>query len=134
MTLADNLTPRDTEEIKPGLFIQKTKKGYRKVEPMAWKGKLRWKEQLKTVITVRTILTLSIILFVVWSYTHDVQVYKGFYEEFTQNPIANCNEIIAFTVNPVGCTDFQSKAGLCQISGSFANLNSSLEEIKWNAG
>jgi len=72
MDITKNLTPKDTEEIKPGLFIQKRKNGkYKQIYPLAWEGKLRWKEQLKTIFTFRTFFTIALILFLAWSYIHD---------------------------------------------------------------
>ncbi len=119
MSFIDGLTPKDTEEIKPELFIQKKGDKYRQVYPLAWNGKLRWKEQLKTIISVRTIFTLAIILFLVYAYTNDVQEYKTFYENIMSNPIDFCTELDnLMTGNP--CTPEYEKFGLC------LNANTSL--------
>lgn len=93
MSLADSLTPKDTEEVKPGLFIQKRKNGYKQILPLAWDGKILWKQQLRTVFSFRTFFTIAIILFLAWSYLHDVQEYKSFYERVTNNPVQYCTEI-----------------------------------------
>ena len=93
MTLADSLTPKDTEEIKPNLFIQRRGNEYKQVYPVAWKGEMRWKEQLKTIFSFRTLMTLVIILFIAWAYTNDVEEYKNFYVEVKNNPIAYCENI-----------------------------------------
>ena len=63
MDLVKMLTPKDTEEVRPGLFIQKTKKGYRQIHPAAWNGKINWKGQIKSMISFRTIFTIALILF-----------------------------------------------------------------------
>lgn len=94
------LTPKDTEEIKPSFFLQtKYKKitdedwkviarepiKYRQVLPLVWEGKFLWKEQLRTVINFKVLIWLIILLFIVWSYNHDVKEYKIFYEEVMNN-------------------------------------------------
>lgn len=94
MDWAKILTPKDTEEIKPGLYIRKTKQGYRQVHPMAWNGEIRWKQQLRTIFSLRTFFTIAIILFLAWSYTHDVQAYKIWYTEVMSDPISWCLEVI----------------------------------------
>ncbi len=114
MSWAKSLEPKDTEEIKPGLWIQKTKKGYRQILPMAWKGKVLWKKQLRTVITVRTIFTIALIIFIAWSYLHDVNVYKKFYEEFNSDRVGYCEAELEehYNQNPGFTEDgFQIKDG-----------------------
>ncbi len=93
MTLADSLTPKNTEEIRPNLFVQKKGDTYRQIWPMAWGGKVRWKQQLKTIITLRTIFTLAVVLFLAYSYTHDIQELKDFHSEVMDNPDAWCSEL-----------------------------------------
>lgn len=141
MSLADSLTPKNTEELKPGLFIQKTKKGYRQIEPMAWKGKLRTKEQLRTIFSLRTLVFIAIISFIAWSYVNDTRQLTEFYSDVTNDPIAFC--VNAFANNPnvgvdrvnitiIPCTEFQRKSGLClypaplKIIGEDENSSSSL--------
>ncbi len=43
MSWIERLTPKNTEELKPGLFIQKSRDGYRQVYPAAWNGEVIWK-------------------------------------------------------------------------------------------
>ena len=93
MSLAKALTPDNTEELKPGLFIQQRGKGYRQVEPIAWGGKIRWKEQLSSVFSFRTAITLAIIIFIVWSYLNDVGEYKQFHDDVMSNPAGWCNNL-----------------------------------------
>ena len=78
MNFIDSLTPKDTEEIRPGLFIKKTRKGYRVINPIAWNGKLRTKEQLKTIINLRTIFTIALVIFIAFSYYTDVKNCEAF--------------------------------------------------------
>lgn len=105
------LTPRDTEEIKPGLFIQTRyrkvydNKGdliarepvsYRQIEPLFWNGKFRKKEQLATVFSVRTFFTLAIICFIVFAYLHDTKTYREFYTRVMENPVSWCENIYEY--------------------------------------
>ena len=46
MNFTKVLTPSDTEEIKPGLFIQRRGNKYRQISPAAWDGKIIWKNLL----------------------------------------------------------------------------------------
>ncbi len=86
MSLIKSLTPKNTEEVKPGLWIQKRKSGkYHQVLPFAWEGKWLWKEQLKTVFTFRTLATILIISFIAWSYVHDDAEIKNAYWEIVNN-------------------------------------------------
>ena len=93
MSFIDSLTPKDTEELKPDLFIQKTKKGYRQIHPVAWKGKWRTKEQLSTVFAWRTIITIFVFGFLAWSYLHDQGALREFYIEVQSDPVAFCNSV-----------------------------------------
>lgn len=121
MAFVDNLTPKNTEEIKPGLFIQKTKGGFRLVNPVAWKGKYRWKEQLKTVVSLKTIFSMAVILLLVWSYVNDTREYRQFYEKIIANPIAYCSEIQT-TLSGDICTEQNERLGLC--SNAYKDLRS----------
>ena len=82
MSLADSLTPKNTEEIKPGLFIQSYQGGYRQIKPLAWNGEIRWREQIRTIFCFRTIFTIALILFLAWSYYSNTKSC----EEFQANP------------------------------------------------
>lgn len=101
-------TPKDTEQLKPGLFIQTRYKNilnkegniiarephhYRKIEPVVWDNEYRWKVQLKTVFCLRTMITIALILFIAWSYVSDKQGYKSFFNDVTTNPVDYCNKI-----------------------------------------
>ena len=101
-----HLTPIDTEEIKPNLFIKKTDKGYRQVHPLVWNNKYRWKEQLKTVFTFRTFFTLALIIFIAWSYVHDTKECFDVLEKI--GLLCKDNNLICVTY---GFTDEESSLG-----------------------
>lgn len=88
------LTPDNTEEVKPGLFVQKMKKGYRQIQPIAWKGEFRTKEQLATVFSLGTFVRLGIIIFIVWAYLNDTAQYRGFYNEVTSDTVQWCQSFM----------------------------------------
>lgn len=70
------------EEIKPGLFVQQTKTGWRVVKPIqkdpskpfSFKNNINWKHFLigdwGRLITF--VVIILIVLFVVWAYRHDM--------------------------------------------------------------
>lgn len=98
MNLIKNITPKDTEEIKPGLFVQKKGDSYRQIYPAAWNGKIIWNNFLWGGKPLQTLFLLAIILFLAWSYSHDVEAYKIFYEEVKSDPVSYCikiNEMIS---------------------------------------
>lgn len=97
MNWAKELEPKNTEEVKPGLFIQKRygKKGkvkYRRVYPAAWKGEINWKNLIMggtTDFWKNTILFL-IIIFLVFSYWHDTNELREFHDKVNQNKLQWC--------------------------------------------
>ncbi len=93
MEIVKALTPKDTEEVKPGLFIQKRGDSYKQILPFAWNNKILWREQLRTVLTLRTLFTIALIIFIAWAYLNDVGVYKQFYEETMSNPMEFCDSV-----------------------------------------
>jgi len=86
MSIIESLTPKDAEEIKPGLFVQKKFGKWRKIEPLAWDGKMRWKEQLKTIFRIRTLITMVIIIYVAYAYAHDTAVCRQVLAEIQEDP------------------------------------------------
>lgn len=131
MSLAKTLTPKDTEEVKPNLFVQTKYKnitddkhnitgrkpvGYRVINPVAWDGKLRLKEQLKTILSLRFLFTLAIIIFLVWAYQHDTKALQEFYNEVRGSPVAYC-EKVAKAMEDAECTDWARQNNLCQEPG-----------------
>lgn len=84
------MTPKNTEEVKPGLFIQarpSRREGiiYRQVHPAAWNGKLNWYNFLLGPNFFKNSVWIIIILFIAWSYSHDVEAYQNYYEELNSN-------------------------------------------------
>ncbi len=104
MNLIKSLTPKDTEEIKPGLFIQQTTKGYRQINPAAWDGKINWKNLLLGGNFLKSFIWFAIIMFIAWSYFHDVDVYQSFYEEVISDPIAFCQDVSLVDLEQYGDT------------------------------
>ncbi len=90
MNLAKKLTPRDTEEVKPGLFIQRTTKGYKQIHPAAWEGKVNWKNFILGGNFLKSFVWFAILMFLAWSYFQDVGSYQEFYEEVNSDPVAFC--------------------------------------------
>lgn len=89
MTLKDSLTPKNTEEIKPEIFIQRRGDEYRVVHPIVWNNEWRLKKQFSW----KNLIWIIILLFLVWSYNHDVKAYRSFYETVTKNPIEFCSHV-----------------------------------------
>jgi hypothetical protein len=87
MNIAKILTPKDTEEIKQGLFIQKTSKGYRQITPAAWNGIVNWKVVIFGSNSLKNFLFFCLLMFLAWSYQHDT---KGLLE--WQNYVLNDTE------------------------------------------
>lgn len=105
------LTPKNTEEVKPGLFIQTTARGYRNIYPAAWNGKINWKNFIFGGSFFKTIGWFAIILFIVWSYQHDVAEYKEFYERVASNPLVWCQDVEK--AYNEACSELSEQAGLC---------------------
>ena len=102
MNIKKILTPKDTEEIRPGIFVQKNKKGENRViNPIVWNDKWNLKKQF----SIKTLITLAIIIFVVWSYQHDVKQYQEFFNNVTSNPGDYCDRVLSGKQNPLGGFD-----------------------------
>lgn len=110
--IIDSITPKDTEEIKPGLFVQQTKTGWRCINPLAWKGKFRTKEQLLTIISPRVIISLAIIIGLVLLYINDTSQLLNFYQSVTDDPVGFCEDVAHVLTGPI-CTPEQQAQGLC---------------------
>lgn len=88
------LTPKNTEEIKPNLFVQKIKgdslmarldksvKGhnkeivpekYRVIYPACWNNKYNLKVLFLGAYPIKSLLVFALILFLAWSYTNDIK-------------------------------------------------------------
>ncbi len=93
MGLIEALTPKHTEEVRPGCFIQKRKKGYKQIHPIAWEGKIDWGKQIRGILNVRTLFTIAVILFIYFSYLHDYRELKSFYETTMSDPQLFCLKV-----------------------------------------
>ncbi len=110
MEITKALTPKNTEEIRPGLFIQARPKNpnsivYKQIFPFAWNNKILWKEQLRTVFAFRTLFTIALIIFIAWAYLNNVGVYKQFYDETISNPMEFCKDFSGSLGNGLDGTD-----------------------------
>ena len=84
------LTPKDTEEVKPGVFLKQRGDTYRQVYPAVWKGKINWRNLILGPNFTKGFITFIIFMFIVLSYSHDVAQYKEFYEDISNNPNKFC--------------------------------------------
>ena len=103
MSLINVLTPKDTEEIKPGLFVRKVGKDYRSINPIAWNGKFRWKEQMRTVFCFRTIFTIALIIFICWGYYSNTKSCS----EFQENPCEHLPRLNKFCLEKTESDTFE---------------------------
>lgn len=122
--IAKAVTPQDTEEVKPGLFVQtkfvrkagsgeKVPKSYRTVYPSAWDGKINWNNFIFGGSVLKTIIPFLVVLFIVFAYVNDVREYKNFYETVRGDPIAYCMELERMLTTPE-CTPDLEALGLCK--------------------
>jgi len=99
------ITPKDTEEVKPGVFLQKKGNKYRQIYPAAWNGKINWKNFIFGGPNFwKTLIWIIIIGFMVFSYINDTQELSNFYNTVVQNKQAWCagiplDEISNYTIN-----------------------------------
>ncbi len=98
MNFIKALTPRHTEEVKPGLFVQARfsnpdKIEWKQISPAAWDGKIIWKNLLFGKDFLKSFIFFLIIVFLAWSYFNDVKVYREFYEEVNSNPAEFCTKV-----------------------------------------
>ena len=94
MSLIDSLTPKNTEEIKPGLFIQQNRNGYRNINPIAWNGELRLRKQFG----LRNLFVIALIIFIAFSYYNDTKTCR----DFQANP---CDYISNYTTYCMGINE-----------------------------
>jgi len=99
MDLIKALTPKETEQIKPGLFIQRRGKAYKQIYPAAWDGKIIWKNLLWGKGFLKSFIWFVIILFIAWSYFNDTKVYREFYVEVNSNPVGFCSNVSLININ-----------------------------------
>lgn len=109
MGLIEILTPKDTEEVKPGLFIQKKGNSYRQITPAAWNGKINWKVAILGPNFIRNFIWFAIIMFIAWSYVHDNAEYRTFYD----GRVSWCHNLTIIETQAPGCSEQNAKLGLC---------------------
>ena len=109
MNWTDKLTPKDTEEIKPGLFIQKTSYGYRKITPAAWDGKINWKVFLLGADPIKSFLVFAIILLISYGYYTSTKAC----DDFQADPCKYLSNITDY------CVKFSENPGQQNIVGYF---------------
>ena len=96
MNLLKILTPKNTEEIKPGLFIQKTERGYKQVYPAAWNGKIDYKNLIFGKGFLKTTLFFLALLFIVYGYSSTTNACMKFQEkpcDYLNNLTQFCMEV-----------------------------------------
>lgn len=129
-----NLTPKDTEEVKPGLFIQRKLGKYRQVSPAAWDGKINKRNLFLGSNPLKHLFIFGLIVFIAWAYQNDVQVYQDFYVDVRGDPIGYCDEVRKAVL--VGCSIEQEANGFCIRNGlvnySLGNLEVVNEESTKN--
>ncbi len=109
------ITPSDTEEIKPNLFIQKKLGGHRQVYPAVWNMEFRWKNMFFGGSPLKSTIFFAIILFIVWSYNYEIAEYKAFYEEVYNDPVLFCTKASVDLLAAVECTKARQEQGLCSV-------------------
>lgn len=90
MDFIKSLTPGDTEEVKPGLFIQRRLGKYRQIYPAAWNGKMNWKNFILGPNFFKHFFIFLLIVFLAFSYWHDTKELKEFYYKVNYNKIDWC--------------------------------------------
>lgn len=104
MSWADRLTPQDTEEIRPGLFVQKKLGKYRVVHPAAWDGKINWSVTLLGSQPIKHLFIFALIIFLAYSYTSATSGCEEFQADpcpYLANLTSYCSERL-LNENPLG--------------------------------
>lgn len=96
MNWKKRLTPINTEEVRPGLFVQSKPKNpdnieYTVINPICWNGKYRWNKQFSW----KNLITIIIILFLAWSYFTETQYSR----QLQENPCELLPNITAYCFN-----------------------------------
>lgn len=95
--LAKRLAPDNTEELRPGFFVQKkvTDKGetFKQVYPVAWNDRINWKNLIfGPKILDSTTFWFLLLMLLCFFYWHDVHEYKAYYEYTRANLTEICIE------------------------------------------
>ncbi len=91
MDFIKSLTPGDTEEVKPGLFIQRRLGKYRQIYPAAWNGKINWKNFILGPNFFKHFFIFLLIVGIAFSYWHDTKELKEFYYKVNYNKLEWCS-------------------------------------------
>jgi hypothetical protein len=94
MTWTEKLTPKNTEEIKPNLFIQKTNKGYRQIYPAAWNGKINYNNLIFGKGFWKSLLWVFILLLLAYGYYTSTKAC----EDFQQDPCKYLPNITTYCI------------------------------------
>lgn len=84
-------TPKNTEEIKPGLFVQQRGKNYKVITPIIWEGKWRLKNQ----IGLRNLFVIILVLLIASSYYFNVKTCR----DFTEDPCKILSNLVNYCLN-----------------------------------
>ena len=105
MSFVELLTPKHTEEIKPGLFIQKVPRGYRQIYPVAWNGVINWKRFFLGHNFWKNLFIFLVILLVVYGYFEGTNECRKFQED----PCAHLQNITKYCYEKYSISgDFKS--------------------------
>ena len=99
MDLIKFLTPKNTEEVRPGFFIQKKKKGYKRIYPACWNGKIIWRNFILGGNFWKYLGITLFILYLSWAYKTDVKMYQDFYIMVKQNLSYICSNMESYQEN-----------------------------------
>lgn len=91
MSFQKSIEPKDTEEVKPGIFVQKYRGAYRVVNPISWKGKWRFNKQFGW----RNLATVLIIGFLAFTYFEET----NFCRALEENPCEILPNITNYCLN-----------------------------------
>ncbi len=99
MNWKKTLTPENTEEVRPGIFLQARTKNphsieYKVINPICWGGEYRWREQFSW----KNLITIIIILFLAWSYTTET----SYSRQLAEDPCEILPDIQEFCWNQQG--------------------------------
>ena len=105
----ESLTPKDTKEVKPGLFIQRWRGGWRQVNPACWNGKVNYRNLVFGGSIFKLLIVFAILLLLSYSYYTTT---RGC-EEFQSDPCKYLPNITSY------CMDIENRdAGLTTFSVS----------------
>jgi len=111
MSFIEKLTPKDTEEIKPNLFIQRRGNYYRQIYPAAWNGKINWYNFITGGHWTK-LFWFFIILFIVFGFYVQSGDYKKFHDLVMENPYNFCESIRIETPNRLNILEVLNESAI----------------------